>query len=146
MVELADSALRLHHHQITEKKISVQTRFSGKALAFVRRGEIFQVVTNLLLNAIEVLPQSGNLHVRVAMRQRMAIITIADNGAGIPESMRKTLFHSFKSNKPEGNGLGLWIVKELVHGHRGTIQWRTGNVVGRSGTIFRISLPIQQSA
>jgi signal transduction histidine kinase len=62
------------------------------------------------------------------------------------ESMRGTLFDSFKSNKSEGNGLGLWIVKEIVHGHGGTIQYRSSNVSGRSGTIFRISLPIQSVA
>jgi signal transduction histidine kinase len=143
LVELANSALRLHHEQISQKRINVQTRSDESALARVKRGEIFQVITNLLLNSIESLPHSGNLHVRVAMHRSNAIITIADNGGGIPESMRGTLFDSFKSNKSEGNGLGLWIVREIVRGHNGTIQYRSSSVVGRSGTIFRISLPIQ---
>src|SRR3984957_14009880 len=143
LVDLATSALRLHHEQISQKRINVQTRSSDSALARVKKGEIFQEVTNLLLNSIEALPHSGNLHVRVAKRRSNAIITIADNGAGIPESMRETLFDSFKSNKSEGNGLGLWIVREIVHGHGGTIQYRSSGIVGRSGTIFRISLPIQ---
>ena len=60
--------------------------------------------------------------------------------------MRGTLFGSFKSNKSEGNGLGLWIVREIVHGHGGTIQYRSSRVVGRSGTIFRVSLPTQSLA
>ena len=124
----------------------MQTRSSESALACVKKGEIFQVVTNLLLNSIEALPHSGNLHVRVAMRRSNAIITIADNGTGIPESMRGTLFDAFKSNKSEGNGLGLWIVREIVHGHGGTIQYRSSCVVGRSGTIFRVSLPTQSLA
>jgi signal transduction histidine kinase len=143
LVDLATSALRLHHEQISRKRINLQTRSSEVALAYVKKGEIFQVVTNLLLNSIEALPHSGNLHVRVAMRRSSAVITIADSGPGIPESMRETLFDSFKSNKSDGNGLGLWIVKEIVHGHRGKIQYRSSRVVGRSGTIFRISLPIQ---
>ena len=146
LVDLATSALRLHHEQISKKRINVQTRSSESALARVKRGEIFQVITNLLLNSIEALPHSGNLHIRIAMRRFNAIITIADNGAGIPESIRGTLFDSFKSNKSEGNGLGLWIVKEIVYGHGGTIQYRSSSVSGRSGTIFRISLPIQPMA
>jgi signal transduction histidine kinase len=146
LVDLATSALRLHNEQISKKRINVQTRSSESALARVKKGEIFQVVTNLLLNSIEALPHSGNLHVRVAMRRSNAIITIADNGTGIPESMRETLFDSFKSDKSEGNGLGLWIVKEIVHGHGGAIQYRSSSVSGRSGTIFRISLPIQSLA
>ena len=80
------------------------------------------------------------------MRHPNAIITIADNGNGIPESMRQTLFDSFKSDKAEGNGLGLWIAKEIVNGHGGTIQYRSSSVPGRSGTIFRISLPVQKAA
>jgi signal transduction histidine kinase len=146
LVDLATSALRLHHEQISKKRINVQTRSSESALARVRRGEIFQAITNILLNSIEALPHSGNLHIRIAMRRFNVIITIADNGAGIPESIRGTLFDSFKSNKSEGNGLGLWIVKEIVHGHGGTIQYRSSSVSGRSGTIFRISLPIQPMA
>lgn len=146
LVELATSALRLHDHQISKKRINVQTRSSDAALVLVKRGEIFQVITNLLLNSIEALPHSGNLHMRVAMRNSTAIITVADNGIGIPESMRKTLFNSFKSNKSEGNGLDLWIVREIVHGHAGTIQWRSSSVLGKSGTVFRISLPLQNAA
>jgi len=146
LVDLATSALRLHHEQISKKRINVQTRSSESALVRVKKGEIFQALTNLLLNSIEALPHSGNLHVRVAIRRSNAIITIADNGSGIPESMRGTLFDSFKSNKSEGNGLGLWIVREIVRSHCGTIQYRSSSVVGRSGTIFRISLPIQSLA
>jgi signal transduction histidine kinase len=146
LVDLATSALRLHHEQISKKRINVQTRSSESALARVKKGEIFQAVTNLLLNSIEALPHSGNLHVRVAISRSNAIITIADNGAGIPESMRDTLFDAFKSNKSDGNGLGLWIVREIVHGHGGTIQYRSSSVVGRSGTIFRVSLPTQSLA
>jgi signal transduction histidine kinase len=146
LVDLATSALRLHNHQISKKRINVQMRSSEVAWARVKKGQIFQVITNLLLNSIEALPHSRTLHVRVAMRRFNAIITIADNGAGIPESMRKTLFDSFKSNKSEGNGLGLWIVREIVRGHGGKVQYRSSSIAGRSGTIFRISLPIQSPA
>jgi signal transduction histidine kinase len=82
LVDLAISALRLHQEQISKKRINVQTRSSESALARVKKGELSQAVTNLLLNSIESLPHSGNLHVRVAIRRSNAIITIADNGAG----------------------------------------------------------------
>jgi signal transduction histidine kinase len=142
---LATSALQLHREQIAKKRINVQTRSSDVALAFVKRGEIFQVLTNLLLNALDALPHSENLHVRVAIRNSNAIITVADNGAGIPGSMQKTLFDSFKSNKSQGNGLGLWIVREIVHGHGGEIRYRTSNIQDKSGTVFRIALPVQRA-
>lgn len=146
LVELATSALRLHDQQISKKRINVQKRSAESAFAFVKRGEIFQVLTNLLLNAIEALPHSGSLHIRVMTRHPNAIITVADNGKGIPESLRQTLFDSFKSGKSEGNGLGLWIVREIVHNHGGTIRYRSSSVQGKSGTIFRIALPIKAVA
>ena len=146
LVELATSALRLHHQQISKKRINVQTRSSEVARAFVRKGEIFQVVANLLTNAIEALPHSGSLHVRIATQHSATIITIADNGSGIPESMRETLFESFKSNKSDGNGLGLWIVNKIITSHGGKIQYRSSSARGRSGTVFRIALPTQNTA
>lgn len=83
---------------------------------------------------------------RVILRHGEAVITIAENGSGIPETMRETLFGSFKSTKAEGNGLGLWVVKDIVQNHRGRIQYRSRTHVGKSGTIFRICLPVQQAA
>jgi signal transduction histidine kinase len=56
LVDLATSALRLHHEQISKNRINVQTRSSESALAHVKKGEIFQAVTNILLNSIEALP------------------------------------------------------------------------------------------
>jgi signal transduction histidine kinase len=145
LVDLAMAALKLHREQIAKKRINVQTRSSDVALAWVNKGEIFQVLTNLLLNSLDAIPHSGNLHVRVAIHSLNAIITIADNGSGIPKSMQKKLFDSFKSNKSEGNGLGLWIVREIVHGHGGNIRYRTSNKENKSGTVFRVVLPIQRA-
>jgi signal transduction histidine kinase len=146
LVELAQSALYLHRVKISSKRINVQTRSEKTVIARIKRGEIFQVFTNLLLNAIDALPHSGNLHVRVILRHEEAIITIADNGVGIPDVMREKLFDSLKSSKAEGNGLGLWVVKEIIHNHHGRIQFRSSTVDGKSGTIFRVFLPITELA
>ena len=143
LVELAASALHLHEQLIAKKRIQVRLRNAESAPAFVKKGEIFQVLTNLLLNAIEALPHSGNLHVRVAVLGSNAVITVADDGTGIPERVQSTLFDSFKSHKNGGNGLGLWIVREIVQGHRGTIQYRTRRNPDKSGTVFRILLPVK---
>jgi signal transduction histidine kinase len=143
LVELASSALRLHEEQIAKKRIQLQIRNAESAAAFVKKGEIFQVLTNLLLNAIEALPHSGNLHVRVAPHGDKAVITIADDGVGIPEQMQATLFESFKTDKSDGNGLGLWIVSKIVLGHGGRIQYRSRRTPQKSGTVFRVLLPIR---
>lgn len=143
LVDLAASALHLHEQQIAKKRIQVHSRTAESALAYVKRGEIFQVLTNLILNAIEALPHSGNLHVRVVLRGSNAVVTVADDGIGIPERMQSTLFDSFKSHKDNGTGLGLWIVREIIRGHRGTIQYRTRRDPEKSGTVFRVLLPVR---
>jgi signal transduction histidine kinase len=145
LVDLAASALRLHQQSISKKRINVETRSSETAFASVKRGEIFQVITNLLLNAIDAIPHSGNLQVRVTLRDTRVVIMIADNGSGIPVSMRPTLFDSFKSTKTDGNGLGLWIVKEIIHNHAGSIRYRSSTEHGKTGTAFRITLPIRRA-
>jgi signal transduction histidine kinase len=144
LVELAQSALHLHRVKISSKRINVETRSEKTVIAPIKRGEIFQVLTNLLLNAIDALPHSGNLHVRVILRHKEAIVTVADNGVGIPAAMRESLFNSFKSSKAEGNGLGLWIVKEIIDNHHGRIQFRSSTLDGKSVTIFRVFLPIKE--
>jgi signal transduction histidine kinase len=88
----------------------------------------------------------STLGIDLATQHSAAIITIADNGAGIPESMRETLFESFRSNKSDGNGLGLWIVNKIIRSHGGKIQYRSSSARGRSGTVFRIALPTRNAA
>jgi signal transduction histidine kinase len=79
------------------------------------------------------------------MRQLKCDHTIADNGKGIPDALRATLFDPFKERKVEWNGLGLWIVRE-VQRCGGTIKNRSNRIPGKSGRIFRIALPIQAAA
>jgi signal transduction histidine kinase len=143
LVELANEALNLHAAKIAIKRIDVHNRSADRVLASAKRGEILQVVFNLLHNAIDALAHSGDLHIRITARSDKAIITIADNGSGIPEELHKTLFQSFKSTKESGNGIGLWLVKQIIDGHNGRIQFRTSTDSRRSGTIFRITLPIE---
>jgi signal transduction histidine kinase len=146
LIELANAALLLHRERIALKEIHVETRMVESAMARVKRGEVLQVLVNLLLNAIDALPQSGNLHLRVSCHMDEAVITIADNGDGISESIRPTLFQSFKSSKEQGSGLGLWVVKQIVEGHSGRLRYRSRTLAHKSGTVFRITFPVQPAS
>jgi signal transduction histidine kinase len=142
LIELANVALQLHREKISSKRVNVQLRMAESATAHGRRGEVLQVLVNLLLNALDALPHSGNLHVRVASRRDEVIITIADNGVGIPEAIRSSIFQSLKSSKEQGNGLGLWVVKQIVDSHNGRISYRSSTRAHQSGTAFRVALPV----
>jgi signal transduction histidine kinase len=93
---------------------------------------------------VEALPVKGTLHIRARCTDREAHLLFADNGCGIPAAIRDKIFEPFFSTKKErGSGLGLAIIKAIVERHRGTIRSRTSTQTGRSGTAFRISLPLR---
>jgi signal transduction histidine kinase len=142
LVEIAESALKLHADKLIRHGITVERRFLGPAIARVYGSEILQVVSNLILNAVEALPRGqGRLCVRVGRHSQSVHITISDNGPGIPERFAARLFEPYVTSKISGTGLGLWLSKRIVSKHRGTLRFRTSQKAHRRGTAFRISLP-----
>jgi signal transduction histidine kinase len=102
--------------------------------------KIRQAVTNLLRNAFE----SGASRVSFSCSREgeQLSIRIADNGSGIPDQAKETLFTPFVTHKKNGTGLGLSIVKRIVEAHKGHITYTSGN----SGTCFSLLLPINTAA
>ena len=103
-----------------------------------------QVVVNLLDNAVKYSPQGGRVEVRVAERDGMVAIEVADQGLGVPEEAQERIFEKFVRLDPEmrrgvgGSGLGLYISRELVERMGGRI--RVESAPGR-GSTFTIELP-----
>jgi two-component system, NtrC family, sensor histidine kinase HydH len=99
---------------------------------------IERVLLNLISNAVQASPEGGAVTIGTVMEGRDAVITIADNGPGIPPEIREEIFSPFFTTKKEGTGLGLSIVLKIVKAHGGSITL-AGN--GEKGTIFKVSLP-----
>ena len=111
---------------------------------FVDRDQIFRVLANLIRNALEALRQAEpavtNPEIEITARQeaQTAIITVSDNGPGVPANLREHLFKAFQSSaKRDGNGLGLVIAAELVRAHGGDIRLEDT----ASGASFVVMLP-----
>jgi len=100
--------------------------------------QLRQVFLNLVLNAIEAMPDGGTLTVRTIAGPTVALIEIQDTGIGIPDDIRSHLFEPFFTNKPNGTGLGLSISAHIVTQHGGQIE--VESTEGR-GSVFRIVLP-----
>ncbi len=144
-----EEVLTLHSRKLRAKEIEVRSRYDRVAPISGFSGELRQVFSNLIGNAIEALPQRGSLRVRVQRWQEAADshrpgvrVTIADNGCGItPESMGHLFEPFFTTKKDTGTGLGLWLSYSIVQKHGGWIHVRSRAQRDRSGTIFSIFLP-----
>jgi two-component system NtrC family sensor kinase len=102
--------------------------------------QLRQVFLNLILNAIDAMPDGGALTVRTIAGPTVAVVEVQDTGIGIPEDIRARLFEPFFTNKPHGTGLGLSISAHIVTQHGGQIEVES---VEKQGSIFRVVLPYQ---
>lgn len=147
---ILQDALNLHRPLMERRSIRLSTRLWEHALLRARRGELLQVFTNLLINAIDALPDGGQIAVSVARvaHENCVCVTIADNGPGIPDSVRSKIFHPFFTTKTsKGTGLGLWISQGIVRKYGGSIRLRTWTAPrSNTGTAFRVCLPAGDSS
>lgn len=150
--EVLESVLVLFSPQIKRNHVNVDKRFEATHSVRGFPGELRQVFSNLVGNAIEAIPHSGKLvlHTRESTlgsnpNRKGVRVTVLDNGIGIPRGVRKNLFAPFYTTKGEkGTGLGLWISRGIVEKHEGSIHLTSTNRNGRSGTAFSVFLPFEQ--
>ena len=144
---LAEAALRVHQKNIAAKRIDLRKRLKADVKAEVHAGDMLQVLSNLVGNAIDALPEYGILCVRVKLCAGEAHVTVADNGPGIPAPILPRIFDPFFTTKKErGTGLGLSISKSIVENHHGRIRSRSSTCPSRNGTAFRIAIPLSAQA
>jgi len=109
----------------------------------VHKGQIQQVLLNLLLNSMQAMPDGGDITLRCGTEDRagarFATLDIIDTGRGIPAHLRDRIFDSFLSGRADGTGLGLSIAKRILLGHRGDITLVS---TSPAGTTLRLALPI----
>jgi PAS domain S-box-containing protein len=147
--ELIDSVVSVFQSRIMNAGIRVEDR--KRALQPVRcfEGEIRQVLSNLVSNAIDAIhSQGGRLLLRSregtdwSTGRRGIIIAVADTGKGMPESVQSRMFEPFYTTKGiGGTGLGLWISAEIMARHRGILRFRSRQKEGSSGTVVTMFLP-----
>ena len=111
-------------------------------------GEIRQVISNLVVNALEAVPMNkGRLLLHSfpsshwQSRTAGVRVVIADNGGGIHPKHRARIFEPFFTTKPKGTGVGLWTTRRLLHVLGGSIRFHTRFHPERGGTCFGIFLP-----
>ena len=145
LVDVANAAIRVHEHKIAAKELRLRKVLPEQVLVTANAGELLQVVTNLLANAVDALPAKGTISIKIRRCENEAHLLVVDNGHGIPEPILAKVFEPFFSTKGDrGTGLGLAISKSILERHSGRIRARSCVRPGRNGTAFRISLPLQR--
>jgi two-component system NtrC family sensor kinase len=105
-------------------------------------GQLRQVFTNLVVNAIQAMPQGGTLSVACQSPDGETLrVTVADSGAGMDEAAREQIFTPFFTTKANGTGLGLSVSYGIVREHGGTIAVESSP---GQGTRFNVTLPLRQ--
>jgi signal transduction histidine kinase len=102
-----------------------------------------QLTVNLVLNAVEAAGRqsAGRPRITVALEragQDRAALHVRDTGSGPPPEVADRLFEPFISGKPEGTGLGLYVARQVVEGHHGSIRWQRHD----GETCFTVELPL----
>ncbi|RME37167.1 MAG: PAS domain S-box protein [Thermoflexia bacterium] len=142
-VNLAETlryALGLADRRLREHGIKVSFRVPDDLpLVVGSRDQLAQVFLNLILNAVDSMPDGGRLDIHAAVQQRQAVITFTDTGPGIPPEIIPHLFEPFITTKKDGTGLGLAISQNIIRRHGGAI---TASNLPQGGAIFTITLPI----
>lgn len=106
--------------------------------------QLKQVFINIVKNAIEIMPDGGNVFIEIARKDKnRLLISITDEGSGIPEDKIKRLGEPFYTTKERGTGLGLMVSFKIIEEHRGEVEVKSD---AGKGTTFFITLPIHQHA
>ncbi|BAU48895.1 histidine kinase [Sulfurifustis variabilis] len=134
-----EEVLPLVSHAFRKKAVVLRTRFGASRPVRINLYEIEQVLVNLLLNAVNAVPEGGIVHVETTdWERRGVVLRVRDNGEGIPPDRLTRLFDPFYTTDPRrGTGLGLWVSYALVRRYGGNITVKSK--VGR-GSVFNVWL------
>jgi signal transduction histidine kinase len=139
--ELVADVISIYRTRIQSRDIELKCDLSPVSVKGFE-GELRQVVSNLLLNALDASGHGKRICVRVRSHNSHASCLIADEGRGIPAGDRSRIFEPFFTTKKHvGTGLGLWVSQEIVRKHRGRLVFRSWTE-GKTGTFFRVTLAL----
>jgi signal transduction histidine kinase len=149
--ELYAGVLSLLEGKIRNSGVIVERRDRASRPVKLFEGDIRQVLSNLIGNAIDATPREGRLLLRSreAKNRRTGsnelLLTIADTGCGMPLEVLTKIFDAFYTTKGiVGTGLGLWVSKEIVNRHKGRLRIQSSQRDGHTGTVVQLFLPLEE--
>jgi PAS domain S-box-containing protein len=149
LTEVLDNVLTLFEGRIRRMGVTVVKDYQSELPVFALPGEMRQVFSNLVGNALDAMNGPGRLTVKTetshawrGFREPGVRVIVCDTGSGIPAEVRPLLMNPFVTSKGEkGTGLGLWVSRGIVAKYHGSLRYRTSTTPGHSGTCFSVFFP-----
>jgi two-component system, sporulation sensor kinase E len=140
--QIVDEAVNFMTPELKDQKIKISVSLDKNLPSFMLdRERIYQALINLIKNAMEAMPEGGRLFVSVSHEDKIASLSVKDEGKGIDETDMPHIFEAYYTTKREGSGLGLMTVYSVVREHGGRIE--VASKMGQ-GSQFILHLPIRQ--
>ncbi|MBI3327363.1 MAG: PAS domain S-box protein [Nitrospinae bacterium] len=142
--ELLQEVVSLVRHDFGQQRVELWERYAEELLLVPGKPDkLIQAFLNLLRNALEATPQGGRVEISTEARKTEDRVTgvsirFTNSGSTIPEELREKIFEPFFTTKPEGTGLGLLFVQQIIQAHDGSITVESDP---SQGTTFEILLP-----
>jgi PAS domain S-box-containing protein len=143
-VDILEETVRLIGPQAAQQGVAVTLRRPDAGLPRVPLDydKVKQAVLNLVLNALEAMPEGGELALTASAVDGELRIEVSDTGPGIAPEVRRDLFKPYVSTKARGSGMGLALAEKVIGQHGGRVDYRTGPF----GTTFSFAVPLEPAA
>jgi PAS domain S-box-containing protein len=147
LAEIVSHAVTIYEPRCGVAGIEICKRIDCSTKIVLRRGEMMQVISNIIANSIYAMPEGGILSILLADAEEPTdgiVLTVQDNGVGIaPEALPKVFDAFFTARSTVGTGIGLFVAKQFVEGHGGQITIESSTNTQTHGTTVRITLPLR---
>src|SRR6266851_3752218 len=132
-------------HEAERRGVKMQVKVSGGSTMVAASAEaVNDMVSNLVVNALEATPRGGHVMVSADSNDGACILAVEDDGPGIPAALREKILQPFFTTKSQGTGLGLAIVARRAAEFGGKVDWESPVREGR-GTRFHVTLPMEET-
>lgn len=139
---LIERVLQLLEKQLEEKDVVVHLDLTEDLPGVeVAPNQIQQVFFNLILNAMDAMPEGGEIYLESSYQNGTVQILVEDTGPGVPEGIRENIFEPFVSTRSHGTGLGLSVSYNILAAHEGSLELVTDR---GKGACFRVALPVTE--
>ena len=140
--EVARQVTDVLRHDAERKGVTLESTAAASPVRISARTEaVNDILSNLVVNALDAMPRGGHARVEVSERDGIALLIVEDDGPGIPAELREKIMQPFFTTKTQGTGLGLAIVARRAAEAGGNLNWISPTSEGK-GTRFEVRLPL----